>query len=75
MNVATGTAAAHPAIPAEHAASRVAPAITGALLFVGAFIVFLLSSRMFDAGRGDFFYLADAFLKGRTWFSPALGPY
>ena len=24
-------------------------------------------NRDFDAGRGDFFYLADAFLHGRTW--------
>ena len=75
MNVATGTAAAQPALSAEHSASRISPAIVGGLLAVAAFIVFLLSSRMFDAGRGDFFYLANAFLKGRTWFTPALGPY
>jgi hypothetical protein len=75
VNVATGTAAAHPVIATEQSASRVSSAVAGALLFVGAFIVFLLSSRMFDAGRGDFFYLADAVLKGRTWFTPALGPY
>ena len=26
-------------------------------------------TRGFDAGRGDFFYLADAFLHGRTWLT------
>jgi hypothetical protein len=35
----------------------------------------LASNRNFNAGRGDFFYLADAFLHGRTWLTQALGPY
>jgi hypothetical protein len=30
-------------------------------------ILYWLANRYFDAGRGDFFYLADAFLHGRTW--------
>ncbi|MGK2849990.1 MAG: hypothetical protein ACSLFN_03660 [Candidatus Limnocylindrales bacterium] len=30
-------------------------------------VVYWLANRGFDAGRGDFFYLADAFLHGRTW--------
>ena len=30
-------------------------------------VVYWLAARGFDAGRGDFFYLADAFLHGRTW--------
>ena len=30
--------------------------------------------RDFDAGRGDFFYLADAFLHGRTWLTFQPGP-
>jgi hypothetical protein len=30
-------------------------------------VVYWLAARDFDAGRGDFFYLADAFLHGRTW--------
>ena len=38
-------------------------------------IVYWLSNRMFDATRGDFFYLADAFLHGRTWLTSPLGPY
>ena len=32
-------------------------------------------TAQFDAGRGDFFYLADAFLHGRTWLDVVLGPY
>jgi hypothetical protein len=42
-------------------------------LFVGlvvvavSAVVYWLCARDFDAGRGDFFYLADAFLHGRTW--------
>ena len=28
----------------------------------------------FDAGRGDFFYLADAFLHGRTWLDVPARP-
>ena len=41
---------------------------------VGAFIVFWLSDRGYDAGRGDLFYLADAFLHGHTWIDVVLGP-
>ncbi len=40
---------------------------------VGAFVVYWFSNRWFDAGRGDFFYLADAFLHGRVWVENALG--
>jgi hypothetical protein len=49
--------------------------IWAALTMVVGFAVFLASNRNFDAGRGDFFYLADAFLHGRTWLTTALGPY
>jgi len=38
-----------------------------------AFVVYWLSNRMFDATRGDFFYLADAFLHGRVWLDTRLG--
>jgi hypothetical protein len=38
-------------------------------------LVYWLSNRAFDAGRGDLFYLADAFLHGRTWITVALGPW
>jgi hypothetical protein len=36
-------------------------------------VIYWLCARDFDAGHGDFFYLADAFLNGRTWleFRPA----
>ena len=41
---------------------------------VSAFI-YWLADRAFDAGRGDFFYLADAFLHGRTWLTFQPGPH
>ncbi len=34
-----------------------------------------MANRQFDAGRGDLFYLADAFLHGRTWLGFMPGPY
>jgi hypothetical protein len=42
---------------------------------LGAFLVYWLTNRSFEAGRGDFFYLADAFLHGRVWIDKALGAY
>ncbi len=39
-----------------------------------AAVIYWLANRSFDAGRGDFFYLADAFLHGRTWLESGLGP-
>jgi hypothetical protein len=36
-------------------------------------VIYWLCDRLFDAGRGDFFYLADAFLHGRTWLPVPLG--
>jgi hypothetical protein len=38
-------------------------------------IAYWLAGRSFEAGRGDFFYLADAFLHGRTWLDFKPGPY
>src|SRR5206468_12243985 len=32
-------------------------------------LAYWLADRGFDAGRGDFFYLAEAFLHGRTWLT------
>jgi hypothetical protein len=46
----------------------------GLVLVVTSFVIYLLSARQFDAGRGDLFWLADAFLKGRTWLEGPLGP-
>jgi hypothetical protein len=43
-------------------------------LLVVATAVYWLSARDFDAGRPDFFYLADAFVHGRLWLEKALGP-
>ena len=41
---------------------------------VSAFI-YWYANRDFEAGRGDFFYLADAFLNGRTWLTFQPGPF
>jgi hypothetical protein len=38
-------------------------------------ILYWLANRFFDARRGDLFYLADAFLHGRSWLTIQLGPY
>ncbi len=38
-------------------------------------LIYWLANRQFDAGRGDFFYLADSFLHGHTWLDIVLGPY
>ncbi len=46
----------------------------GLVLVAISFAIYLLSARQFDAGRGDLFWLADAFLKGRTWLDAPLGP-
>jgi hypothetical protein len=37
-------------------------------------VLYWLAARDFDAGRGDFFYLADAFLHGRAWLDFRPGP-
>jgi hypothetical protein len=37
-------------------------------------VIYWLANRQFDAGRGDFFYLADAFLHGRVGIDVKLGP-
>lgn len=50
------------------------PAIVGFFLTAVALVVYWLCNRNFDAGRGDFFYLADAFLHGRTWLDFRPGP-
>ena len=40
-----------------------------------SFAVYTLASLRFDAGRPDFFYLADAFLHGRFWLDRPFGPW
>jgi hypothetical protein len=52
---------------------------TAALIGLGiatvSALLYLLANRGFDATRGDLFYLADAFLHGRTSLDVRLGPY
>ena len=49
-------------------------AVVGIVFTLVAGLVYWLSNRFYDAMRGDFFYLADAFLHGRTWLDVRLGP-
>ncbi len=37
--------------------------------------LFYLPASLYDAGRPDFFYLADALLRGETWLTTAFGPF
>jgi hypothetical protein len=48
--------------------------VVGLALVAVSAVLYWLANRQFDAGRGDFFYLADAFLHGRTWLDIRLGP-
>jgi len=57
-----------------HLRSRRDVARPAAFLAV-AFALFYVSAFKFDSGRPDFYYLADAFLHGRTWLETALGPH
>src|SRR3954452_1992015 len=49
--------------------------LVGLVLTVIAGLVYWLCNRFYDAGRGDLFYLADAFLHGRTDIERQLGPW
>jgi hypothetical protein len=51
------------------------PAAIGWLLVLVSFGIYTACAWNFDAGRSDFYYLADAFLHGRTWLDFAPGPY
>jgi hypothetical protein len=48
--------------------------LVGLGVAVVAFFAYWLTNRSFEAGRGDFFYLADAFLHGCAWIDFAPGP-
>lgn len=50
-------------------------ALLGLAVVAVSAVLYWLAARDFDAGRGDFFHLADAFLHGRTWldFRPGMG--
>jgi hypothetical protein len=45
----------------------------GIVMTLAAALIYWLSDMHFDATRGDFFYLADAFLHGRVWLDVRLG--
>lgn len=49
--------------------------VAGLAVVVVSGLLYWFAGRQFDAGRGDFFYLADAFLHGRTWLTFQPGPY
>jgi hypothetical protein len=49
--------------------------LVGLAIVAVSAVIYWLAGRQFDAGRGDFFYLADAFLHGRTWLTFQPGPY
>jgi hypothetical protein len=49
--------------------------LVGFLVVAVSAVLYWLVNRTYDAGRGDFFYLADAFLHGRTWLEVQLGPW
>ena len=55
--------------------AAISPTLLGLGLVVVAFLIYLACNRQFNAARGDFFYLADAFMHGRTWLPFALGIY
>jgi hypothetical protein len=47
----------------------------GIVVVAVSVLIYLLAAQTFDSGRGDFFYLADAFLHGRTWLTFRPGPF
>ncbi len=49
--------------------------VVGLVVLASSAFIYWYANRDFDAGRGDFFYLADAFLHGRTWLDFQPGPY
>ncbi len=51
------------------------PILVGSGLVIASFVIYWFSAREFDAGRGDFFYLAEAFLGGRTYLLFQPGPF
>ena len=58
---------------ARPADGRLALAL-GLVAVAVSFVIYALASLRFDAGRPDFFYLADAFLHGRVWLDHPFGP-
>jgi hypothetical protein len=50
------------------------PAIVGLGLVAVSAVIYYQCAFQFDAGRSDFYYLADAFLHGRTWYAADAAP-
>jgi len=50
------------------------PVLVGIVIVGVSALLYWLANRQFDAGRGDLFYLADAFLHGRVAIDVRLGP-
>jgi hypothetical protein len=48
--------------------------VIGVAIVAASAVIYWLANRQFDAGRGDFFYLAHAFLQGRAAIDVQLGP-
>ena len=55
--------------------ARNSSTLIGLGIVAASAVLYWFAARGFDAGRGDFFYLADAFLHGRTWLDFQPGPY
>ena len=51
------------------------PLVVGLGVVAVSALLYWLAARDFDARRGDLFYLAEAFLQGRTWLNFQPGPY
>ncbi len=49
--------------------------VLGTAIAAVAWLAFLVFARLYDAHRPDFFYLADAFLHGRTWLDARPGAF
>ena len=49
--------------------------VTGSGVVAVSAVLYWLADRGFGAGRGDVFYLADAFLHGRSWLTFQPGPW
>ncbi len=73
MRSARPQALSVPSTPAV--ASALVVWILAAITYLAASWVFAPGGKLFDAGRPDFFWLADAFLHGRTWLTHSLGAW
>jgi hypothetical protein len=49
--------------------------LAGTVVVAASLLIYLLCAARYDAGRGDIFYLAKAFLEGRTWLDFRPGPW